>query len=225
MCKKIRHWLWRWLYRQRWIFFMLALVGVTVFFGFRNSDFRSAFLFDRYGKFQWIGVSAIFAGVGLYLNANLKRQEIKANIIAKNELEVLESFRHDCSQLSTYAYQMGQIMDDIIYDFQNEKRERFYSEKVRELNIIYYKLIQSNNLVKLDSAINQNNPVLLNFFEDLKRLMDIVEIALTNLEEKNYNEGQKNVYLKRITNANDDFSNSASEYVKIVFEQQTDRIS
>lgn len=217
--------MWKWIKKHRWILFMLILVVATSILGFINSEFRNAFLFDRYGKFQWIGVSAIFAGVGLYLNANLKRQEIKANIIAKNELEVLGSFRHDCSQLSTYAYQMGHIMDDIIYDFQNENRERFYSEKVRELNIIYYKLIQSNNLVKLDSAINQNNPVLLNFFEDLKRLMDIVERALTNLEEKNYNKGQKNVYLKRITNANDAFSNSASEYVKIVFEQQTDRIS
>lgn len=224
--------IWRWLYKQRWIFFMLALVGVTVFFGFKNSDFRSAFLFDRYGQFQWVSVTASFGGIGLFINANAKKQEIRANILSKNELDVLANFRVDCAELSVLIWKYNNKMDGIIDLF---KMPTFFlsvksidqraSNIIREsanLNTIYHDIKQKYNLVRLDSASHTN----LNFFrKDLEKLMSELEDALDDLQEDNYKNGQSNEHYDLIVAANNQFIKSSSEYISVIAEEQKNKIS
>lgn len=200
MCKKIRHWLWRWLYRQRWIFFMLALVGVTVFFGFRNSDFRSAFLFDRYGEFQWVSVTASFGGIGLFINANAKMQEIRANILSKNKLEMLNSFTEDVSEFSALIWQYNNILEPLVQsigldnflgnhmnavDEDNTDKSQILN-KIREetdkLNNIHFKLKQKS--IKIELVITEkNNQFASNVNNQISKLLNEIEKFLAMLNE------------------------------------------
>lgn len=233
MCKKIGHWL----YRQRWILFMLVLVGATVYFGFENNDFRDAFLFDKNGKFEWIGVSAIFAGVGLYLNAELKRKELKANIISRNELEILENFRQDCSKLNAtvriYSNRLDEILTEYgIYMFDMPEKnipdfvEEELNKKIENLNTIYEKDISPClNLVRLDSAINKKEKKTAFFKDSLDDLMKKLKHASSQLNFGNYTRKTFESDLCSINEANNKFLEDAQKYVNIVFKEQNDRIS
>lgn len=221
-----------WLIKNKVPAFVYFLIGMMIVLGIFSESFREHFLFDQNDKFQWIGVSAIVGGLGIYLNANSKKKEIRANILSKNELEVLANFRQDCSDLSTLIWKYNNEMDKIIdlfktLDFSVENNmaiDRALKIKKQSdvLNDIYFDIKQKNNLVYLDITNHSELPY---FKEDLESLMSTLENSLNDLQEENYKHGESNENYDLIVAANNQFIKSAGEYAKEVFKQQANRIS
>lgn len=223
-----------WLIKNKVPAFVYFLIGMMIVLGIFSGSFREHFLFDKYGKFQWIGVSAIVGGLGLYLNASLKKKELRANLISKNELEILENFRHDCSNLNSSMWDYNNKMDELVEFYKknntifDENGDPFgdITSKVTELNNLYANSIKPHvNLIRLDTSIHDNSENLAFFKKDLNKLINTLDKVQNNLTPEHYeNTNFKDDY-QLIVSANNDFLDSAQEYVSVVFNEQVDRIS
>lgn len=224
----------KWIKKHRWILFMLILIVATSILGFTNSEFRNAFLFDRYGKFQWIGVSAIFAGLGLYWNANLKRQEIRANIILKNELDTLTSFNKNSSELiaisKTYVQEL-KMYNKRYFKLKNEGYKKTNTPDIRieklndlaaHLNSLYYDFEQRQSVIKLNIYIDDESIDLKFLYKGLEELIRSVNRLSRGVALKNNIE---DIDFKKASIAIYKFEKSASKYANIVLKRQIDRLS
>lgn len=214
--------------------FVYLLIGMSIVLGIFSKSFRDHFLFDRYGKFQWVGVSAIFAGLGLYWNANLKRQEIRANIISKNELDTLTSFNKNSSELiaisKTYVQELkiynkryfklkkGGYKKTDTPDIRIEK----LNEIVSHLNSLYYDFEQRQSVIKLNIYIDDKNIDLEFLYKGIKELIHSIDTLRSGVASKNNIE---DIDFKKASNAIDEFEMSASKYANIVLKRQIDRLS
>lgn len=210
----------RWMFKQRWLFFMFVLVGITIYFGVNNNEFRSTFLFDRYGKFQWIGVSAIFAGVGLFLSANSKKQEIRANIFAKNELEILQSFRKDCSEFSTLLWEYKTLFKNFDNETINGFKNEFDEQKIiRDLNTLFAKIEFKRNSIIQDTAIYKSDKKF-NFFTHAFSFLNLpFQDSIYYVNEKIYKK-EKNTYVQEFDKSINKFIDCSSEYIALVYSNQ-----
>lgn len=209
-----------WIYKQRWLWLMLVLSGITVYLGINSSEFRRTFLFDRYGEFQWIGVSAIFAGVGLFLSANSKNQEIKANIFAKNELEILQSFRKDCSEFSTLLWEYETLFREFDNKLTDGFKNEFEKQKIiKDLNELFKKIEFKKNYIMQDAAIYKNNKKFDFFTSSFSVLNVYLEESIFYLNQEMY-KNQKNPYIRQFSELNNKFINYSSDYIALVYNKQ-----
>ncbi|KAA8439140.1 hypothetical protein FKV75_02385 [Weissella paramesenteroides] len=178
------------------------IVAVLIFIlGIFSQQFRDAFLFDKNGKFEWIGVSAIFAGMGLLVNSKNKKREISANLLSKNKLETLNSFKKDVSEFSALIWQYNNILeplvervglDNFLKDHMNaiddDDESKTLLEEIREktnqLNEIYFKLKEKATKIELDIS-EENDNFSSNVIKQIQKLLIEIERFLQMLNESN----------------------------------------
>lgn len=215
---------------------MITLLSVIfILLGIFNDAFRERFLFDRYGKFQWIGVSAIFAGVGLLFNSILKKEEIRANILTKNDLELLKDFREKASEFSALIWKYNNVLNDVLnYSKQNRDFEinfnaeldeqektqhrEYYSLKGKELNDMYFRIMELYTNIYFDLTISFDVAAE-NVNESLKEIKKLLDNTI-EMNDKVQSLNDINMQYKKVIHANDKFTTYAQSYIVLVMENK-----
>lgn len=222
-------------WKSRIKIFILILFLFSVYLGIFSNTFREYFLFDRYGKFQWIGVSAIFAGFGLYINSILKKEEIRANILSKNDLELLKDFRENVAGFSSLTLKYSSILNEIyMYSIENHVSEiyfksisngtektadqKYLNKKINEMNKIYFDIKNLQIKVYLGLTISFSD-VAENVDHSLKEVDSLLEGAVEMLNIPSAPSDIQKKY-REIVRANDVLIFLARSYIVIVMDSK-----
>ncbi len=210
---------------------ILLFISLSLF----SSTFREHFLFDRYDKFQWIGVSAIFAGVGLYFSSILKKEEIRANVLTKNDLDLLKDFRENISNFSALVWKYNNVLNEVLqfsrqnkileinfnaeFD-ENEKKQNteYYNSKGNELNDMYFKIMELYTKIYFDLTISFDDSAV-NVNESLTEIKKLLNNTIKMNATTQKLEDIQHQYLK-IIRANDNLIVAARSYIVLVMENK-----
>lgn len=222
-------------WKKKVVLLITILILLFILLSLFSSTFREHFLFDRYGKFQWIGVSAIFAGVGLYFSSILKKEEIRANVLTKNDLDLLKDFRENISSFSALVWKYNNILNDILRftdqkkffeenfqakDSKSEKKEykKYIETKSNELNDLYFQLMELYPKIYFDLTISfADEAKLVN--DSLDKEKKLLDKALKMFETKHNSNDVKMIY-NEIVHENNNLIFFARNYVVLVMENK-----
>lgn len=209
---------------------ILIFVSLSIY----SSAFREHFLFDKYGKFQWIGVSAIAAGIGIYLNAILKKKEVIANTLTKNDLEILSDFRVNVSRISALMWKYNNVLHDLLKylksnkdledsgllpdENESQKEKEYYDSKVKELNDMYFQITELSSKIFFNLVVSFDKTAE-NVDNSLREITDLLDEAIKMLESgaPYYDINQR---YKEIIKANNLLMINARSYIVLVMENK-----
>mgnify|MGYP004468288151 CR=1 FL=1 len=209
---------------------ILIFVSLSIY----SSAFREHFLFDKYGKFQWIGVSAIAAGTGIYLNAMLKREEVRANILTRNDLEILNDFRDNVSRISALIWKYNNVLHDLLQNLKSnnvlkkmgsfpdknnsQKEQEYYDSIAKELNDTYLQIMELESKIYLNLSISFNQSAE-NVDNSLRKIIKLLDEAINMVETKDSYEHINQKY-KAIIEENKTLILCARSYIVLVMENK-----
>lgn len=214
--------------------FATILILIFVSLSLYSSTFREHFLFDKYGKFQWIGVSAIAAGTGIYLNAILKREEVRANILTKNDLEILNDFQGNVSHIYTLIWKYNNLLNGMLQNLKSNKDledigvcgdenrsstgREYNVSKVKELNDTYLQIVELKSKIYFNLIISFD-PSAENVDNSLRKIIKLLDEAINMVETQETYEHIDQKY-KEIFIANETLIFSARSYIVLVMENK-----
>jgi hypothetical protein len=210
---------------------ILLFISLSLF----SSTFREHFLFDRYDKFQWIGVSAIFAGVGLYFSSILKKEEIRANVLTKNDLDLLKDFRENISNFSALVWKYNNVLNEVLqfsrqnnffeinfnaeFDKKEKKQNRkYYNLKGNELNDMYFQIMELYTKIYFDLTISFDDSAV-NVNESLTEIKQLLDNTIKMNEKTQKFDDIQFQYLE-IIRANNNLIVAARSYIVLVMENK-----
>lgn len=165
---------------------MVAFVSANLF----SASWRNFLFVTDKGKFQWVGVSAAGAGLGLVINAIDNRKKIKADLVSKSRITWISSMRDLCAEYAACAreyktsFQSVRLKElqmfsdegsdqEIYLDYAKTKDNHLQIEK--RFKTIAYKM-------QLNISEAEDNAEMYTRFNDIKENIEIFRTRLNDVE-------------------------------------------